>query len=102
MAVANLFERLSRERPAETKTKRPHEDPAQRLLNRLQQWPKPTIYTRDILRFGPRTVRNRNSATDATDILVKHGWPIPNKTNQRNRREWQIVRKPVIHPVLAD
>jgi len=75
---------------------------AQKLLDWLQKWPKPTVYTRDILIYGPYSIRNRKSTADATETLVRHGWLVPNPTNQRNRREWQIVRKPIIHPVLAD
>jgi hypothetical protein len=100
----NLFERLDQGRPApEPKpVSKPDKDPAQRLLDWLQKWPKPTVYTRDILIYGPRVVRNRKSTIDATETLVRHGWLVPNPTNQRNRHEWQIVRKPIIHPTVTD
>jgi len=100
--MTNLFERLSRERPTPVKTKIKQEDPAQRLLNWLQTWRKPTIRSADILIYGPRVVRNRKSTLDATEILVKHGWLIPQKTNQSNWRRWEIVREPTIRPTLAD
>jgi hypothetical protein len=98
----NLFERLSKERPASTKTKIHKDDAAQRLLNWLQTWPQPTIRLADIQIYGPRVVRNQKSAADATETLVRHGWLIPQKTKQSNWRQWEIVRKPTIHPKLAD
>jgi hypothetical protein len=99
----NLFERLDQNRPTPKPTEKPQEiSPAQALLDWLQRWPKPTVYTRDILIFGPPSVRNRKSTIDATETLVKHGWLVPQKTKQSNWRLWQIVRKPTIHPKLAD
>lgn|SRR5262249_334463 len=101
--MANLFERLGQPLPTETKIKQPHkDDPAQRLLTWLQSWRKPTIRSADILIYGPRIVRNQKSAANATEILVKHGWLVPTKTKQSNWRRWQIVRKPTVHPTLAD
>jgi len=82
--------------------RQPDKDPAQRLLDWLQRWPKPTIRLADIQIYGPRIVRNQKSAANATEILIKHGWLTPIKTKQSNWRCWQIVRKPTIHPKLAD
>jgi hypothetical protein len=101
--MANLFERLSRERPTPAKAKTHNkDDPAQRLLNWLQTWRNPTIRSADILIYGPRSTRKQKDADSATEILVKHGWLIPTKTSQSNWRRWQIVRKPTIRPTLAD
>ena len=103
MAVATLFERLDRGRstPVEEKTKPPQKEPAQKLLDWLQRWPKPTIRAVEILMYGPSSTRKRKAANDATEILVKHGWLIPQKTNQSNWRRWEIVRKPIVHPTIA-
>ena len=69
--------------------------PAQELLDWLQHnWTKDTVSARDIYTFGPRSIRDRQSATDLAGILVKHGWLIPIKTRQQNMEKWQIVRKP--------
>jgi len=100
--MADLFERLDQRRPEPKSIKQPSKDPAQRLLDFLQKWRKPTIRTSDILIYGPSCTRNRKSTIDATEILVQTGWLIPQKTNQSNRHEWQIVRKPIISPRLAD
>jgi hypothetical protein len=98
----NLFERLDQGRPTEVKVKQPDKDPAQRLLDFIQRWPKPTIRSADILIYGPRCTRKQENADNAIATLTKYGWLIPQKTNQSNWRLWRITRKPTIHPTLAD
>ena len=99
----NLFERLDQGRPAPQPkpVSQPSKDPAQRLLDFIQRWRKPTIRSVDILMYGPRSTRKQKDADNATAILTKYGWLIPQKTNQSNWRLWQIVRKPTIHPTIA-
>jgi hypothetical protein len=96
----NLFERLDRGRPTPVE-KSQEISPAQKLLDWLQKWPKPTVCAKNILQFGPNSIRKQKTADDATTILVKHGWLIPTKTNQSNWRRWQIVRNPTVHPKVA-
>jgi hypothetical protein len=98
--VVSLFERLGQPSPAKTKTHK--DDPAQRLLTWLQRWREPTIRSVDILMYGPRSTRKQKDADSATEILVKHGWLVPTKTKQNNWRRWQIVRKPTVHPTIAE
>jgi hypothetical protein len=100
----NLFERLDQGRPVpEPKpVSQPGKDSAQRLLDFLQRWRKPTIRSADILIYGPRCTRRQEDADNAIAILTKYGWLIPQKTNQSNWRLWRITRKPTIHPTLAD
>jgi hypothetical protein len=101
--MTNLFERLGREQTAPNeRTPDQKLQPAQRLLDWLGRWNKDTVCTTDILQFGPSIVRNRKSAIDATETLVRHGWLIPQKTKQSNWRQWEIVRKPIIRPKIAD
>jgi hypothetical protein len=96
----NLFERLGR--PVEAVNKQPHEDPAQRLLDWLQQhWHKNTISRRDISNHGPRSIRDRESAINAAETLERHGWLVPAPTHRYDRRVWQIVRKNVVRPTVA-
>jgi len=100
--MSDLFDRLDAKRPpAEEKTAQP--DPAQKLLDWLLQCGKSTVYTRDILIYGPHSLRNRESMLKSTEVLVRHGWLVPAKTNPRNKRErqWHIVHKSVVHPQLA-
>ena len=97
--MSDLFDRLDAKRPpAEEKTAQP--DPAQKLLDWLQTWNKPTICTRDICIWGPSATRKRKSAIDAAEVLVRHGWLIPIKAHRYDRRVWQIARRPVIHPTV--
>jgi hypothetical protein len=104
--MVSLFERLNKGRPppAEAASKLPRSDlePAQKLLDFLQQhWTKPTITSREICRSAPNAIRNQKSAINSAEILVKTGWLVPIKTRRRDMREWQIVRKPVVHPTVA-
>ena len=96
----NLFQRLSGGRPAPTeKAQKP--EPAQLLLTFLQRWPKPTISRRDIYIYGPKSLRDRDSAIKAAEFLVKTGWLVPYKTHRHDWRVWKIVRKPIAHPTIA-
>jgi hypothetical protein len=74
---------------------------AQKLLDWLQNWTKPTVSARDICIYGPNSVRNREIAIDSAEILVKHGWLVPIKTHQRNMHEWQVVRRATLQPTVA-
>ena len=83
--MSDLFDRLdARQPPAEEKTKQP--DPAQKLLDWLQTWNKPTICAREILMYGPRSTRKQKDADAATKALQKYGWLVPLETNQRDWR----------------
>jgi hypothetical protein len=97
----NLFERLSKGRPAEAAVKQPHKEPAQLLLDFLQCWNKPVITTRQIRIFGPKSIRDRESAISSVEILVRRGWLVPLQARQRNWHQWQIVRKPTVYPTVA-
>src|SRR5215471_19222151 len=102
--MANLFERLSGTQPppAQPEEKDHRHDKrrrdeeaffaAQRLLDFLQKWAKPTIRVRDIRIFGPYALRNQESAINAAEALTREGWLIRTQTHQHNMHEWQIVR----------
>ena len=75
--------------------------PAQKLLDSLQHWTKPTVSARAICIYGPNSLRDRENAIASAEILVKHGWLIPVKTRRHDMHEWQIVRKRIIHPTVA-
>jgi hypothetical protein len=69
--------------------------PIERLIAWLVlRWPKPTVYSRDILLYGPNSLRNRKAARAAAEILVKNGWLTPLKTRRYTDREWRIERGP--------
>ena len=99
----NLFERLAQGRPAEAVVKPPHKDLAQQMLDWLQRWPKPTVSSKEIYQYAPRSIRfDRENAIKTAEILVKHGWLAPLQTRRRDWRQWQVVRKgPIVHPTVA-
>ena len=98
--MASLFERLDKGRPSPIKkTQKP--SAAQKLLDWLQHWTKPTVSARDIRIYGPNAIRDRKRAIDSAAILVKEGWLIPIKTRRYDMCEWQIVRKPIVHSTVA-
>jgi hypothetical protein len=100
--VANLFERLAKSRPpAPTKEKNPPKDPAQQLLTWLQKSGRQKITTRDVRLYAPHPLRNRESAIDSINVLVRHGWLVPITPSRRDRPEWAVVRQPTIHPQIA-
>ena len=100
--MASLFERLDKGRPPPAENRLNEITPAQKLLDFLQQhWTKPTITSREICRSAPNAIRNQKSAINSAEILVKNGWLVPIKTRRHDMHEWQIVRKPVIHPTVA-
>jgi hypothetical protein len=67
--------------------------PTEKLLDFLiNRWSKPAIRVRDILRFGPGSLRNRKSAITLAEALEVHGWLRPLATRQHNMKMWQIVR----------
>ena len=84
-------------RPGKRRSLRPRE----KLLDWLQHWSKPTVSARDICIYGPNAIRDRQRAIDSAEILVKNGWLVPIKTRRHDMHEWQIVRKPIIHPTVA-
>jgi len=96
----NLFERLNKDRPKEATIEQPHSE-AQKMLNWLGRWNKDTVCTKDILQFGPKSLRNPKSAIDAAEILVRNGWLTPAKLHRYDMRKWHIVRKPIVSPTVA-
>jgi hypothetical protein len=103
--VVTLFERLARSRPAQTEErKRPltELEQAQRLLDWLQVWNKPSVSTKDIRCFGPGCLRDKERALKSAQILERFGWLTPSNPHQRKVRRWEIARRPIIQPALAD
>jgi hypothetical protein len=103
-AMASLFERLDKMRPPpveEVSNQARNLLPAQKLLDWLQHWTKPTVSARDICIYGPNSIRDRKSAIDSAEILVKNGWLVPIKMRRHDMHEWQVVRKPIIQPTVA-
>jgi hypothetical protein len=96
----DIFERLDKGRRSieviSTRTQKIQR--AQKLLDWLQGWSKPTISAREICIYGPRPIRKREKAGNAAKILEKNGWLIPVQTHRYDMEAWQIVRTPVLYP----
>jgi hypothetical protein len=90
----NLFERLRWGQPpaVEAEIKQPQKD-AELLLGFLQRWPRPVISSRDVRIWGPKKIRDRESAIRAAQILAAHGRLVP-----VGDRVWKIVREPLTPP----
>jgi hypothetical protein len=99
--MVGLFERLAERRSPPPTKKAREPSPAQKLLDWLQRWTKPTISIRDVHIYGPGSVRDRKSAVNAAEVLVKNGWLIPMKPHRYDMHKWQVVRKPIAHPIIS-
>lgn len=92
--VGNLFDRLNAARPPSTEEPAPPPIPlaAGRLLAWIQNnWKKPVIRVRDICRFGPNSIRDRESASKMVEILVGGGWLVPAKPHRCDSKQWRIA-----------
>jgi len=100
--TGNLFDRLAKGRPVETAIKQPPSD-AQKMLDWLLRWPKPTVSACEIYQYAPRSARpNKETAIKNVEVLVRHGWLAACKPRHSNYRIWEITRKPVIHPIIEE
>ena len=99
--MVSLFERLSTGRPPTVeKTQGPSQ--AQQMLDWLQRWPKPVVNRRDVRIYGPSSVRDRKSMLSSAETLVKYGWLVPLDPGRHDGHKWQIVRKPVVRPIVTN
>jgi hypothetical protein len=74
----------------------PEVDPANELLQWLvYRWARPTVTVRNICQFGPRAIRDRESALNLAEALVRLGKLIPVQTHRADKREWCIIREPI-------
>jgi hypothetical protein len=74
----------------------PEVDPANELLQWLvYRWARPTVTVRNICQFGPRAIRDRESALSLAEALVRTGRLIPVQTHRVDKREWCIIREPI-------
>jgi len=98
--VANLFERLAQTRLPEAVIEQPPSD-AQKMLDWLLRWPKPTVSSKEIYQYAPRSVRrDKENAIKNAEVLARHGWLTALKTSRRHYRVWEITRKPIVRPTV--
>jgi hypothetical protein len=88
------------ELPPKSEPKQPPSD-AQRLLDWLQKWPHPTVRMNQILVYGPASIRKKERALEPIKVLVDRGWLTPRETRRPDMLEWQIERRPIVHPTIA-
>ena len=100
--AGGIFKRLSAGRPPAEKANSDAQklQHAQKVLNWLQRWDKPTVSSKDMRVYGPRP-RDREAAARAAEILVERGWLTPIQTRQYNAHAWRIIRKPIVHPTVT-
>ena len=68
---------------------------AGRLLGWIQNnWTQPTIRARDICRFGPNPIRDRESAIKTAEILERRGWLVPMPAPRWDTKIWRIAIGP--------
>jgi|SRR5215472_11045603 len=96
-----IFDRLTKNRPTPVEGNNQPKDPAQQLLTWLQKSGRQKITTRDVRLYAPHPLRSRESATDSINVLVRHGWLVPITPRRRDRPEWAVVLRPIIHPQIA-
>jgi hypothetical protein len=98
----NLFERLSKGRPAPVEEKTKHkDDPAQRLLTWLPRWPRDTITVRQIRVYGPHCLKGRMDAINAAEVLVANGFLTSTKAQRPDTYAWRIIRKNILNPTVG-
>jgi hypothetical protein len=69
--------------------------PARLLHWAVNVWPGQTLTVRDVYRYGPHPIRNRESALNQTRLLVEAGWLEPiKKPRRRDRVEYRVARGP--------
>ena len=92
----DIFKRLSARRPpAEEPMPPPTPLAAGMLLGWIQNnWTQPTIRARDICRYGPNSIRDRESAIKTAEVLVRRGWLVPMKTHRHDAKRWRIALGP--------
>jgi hypothetical protein len=94
--VPTLFERLSKERPSPSSTRKARQlEGAQKLLDWLQRWNKDTVTVRDIHIYGPNAIRGQKTLA-AAKILIKNGWLAPIKPHGYNGHKWKILKRPSV------
>jgi hypothetical protein len=102
MMGKTIFERLEKGRPPIEKINSAREQKiqhAQKLLNWLQRWDKPTVSWQNIQNYGPRP-KDRKKVVEAAEILVRNGWLIPLKPHRYDMHKWQVVRRPIVAPEI--
>ena len=90
---------MARQTNGETFSFADNTTPAEPVINQPQVlldwiirfWTKPSITARDIGKYGPHLLRNKETILNLAQELEARGWFIPQKTWRRDKREWKIA-----------
>jgi hypothetical protein len=97
--MTTIFARLNRSRPAPVEAKIEQSHYAQRVLDFVLRWPRPSIAATDLMTYGPRPRQNAEETLRIASILEKHGWLTRIPTPRKDQNHWNIVRQhSVVHP----
>jgi hypothetical protein len=96
-----IFQKLAKRQPAPPEeTQQP--DHAQKMLDFILRWPRPSIATTDLMTYGPHPRKNAEETLRVASILEKHGWLKKIPTPRKDMHHWNIVRQhPIVHPKLT-
>src|SRR5262245_7896686 len=90
--MTSLLEKLERERLLLLPTIAV-ESPIERLQRFLRRWRSPIVSLRDLYTHGPHCDRNKQTALDLAQILVRQGVLTPIAAGRRNGMKWKNVPK---------
>jgi hypothetical protein len=91
----SFFARYIDKPPQQEPTPSPTPLAAGMLLSWLQNnWTQPVINVRDICRFGPNPIRDRESVIKMAEILVRRGFLTPMKPHRCDTKRWRIAIGP--------
>jgi hypothetical protein len=104
VAATTLFDRLAAPAVAKDSTpphlanvviKPPPEYPQSKRFRDwlVGKWPRATITLREAHLFGPRP-RDVRTVQAQLQVLTEQRWVAPIAVRRRNRREWEILRRP--------
>src|SRR5262245_32159969 len=99
--MTTIFDRLSKGRPAPVEEKTDELDHAQRMLDFILYWPRPSISVPELMTYGPRPRKNAEEVLKSATVLERQGWLVAKKMPRKDMRHWDIVRRPIIHPKLT-
>jgi len=76
-------------------------DYAQRMLDFILRWPRPSISVPDLMTYGPEPRKNAEETLKLATLLERQGWLTKKDMPKKNMKHWTINRKPFVHPKLT-
>jgi hypothetical protein len=99
MATMTIFERLAKNKPGPIDEQPDH---AQKMLDFILRWPRPSISVPDLMTYGPEPRKNAEETLKLATLLERHGWLARKTTPRKDMHHWNIVRQhSTVHPKLT-